>query len=313
MSRGGLFFFFLPFMVRALEFPFPEKGTRLLGERKVHFVQKGEHLELIAKKYNVPFLSLLSINPEVDPYLPDIDTFLTIPHQLILPSVPYVGILINLAELRLYYFDTRSQKVHIFPIGIGRIGRDTPIMLSKITEKNENPIWYPTPTIRKEYEVEKGIILPKTVPPGPDNPLGAHSLRLDYGAGDYLIHGTNKDFGVGLRVSAGCIRMRPEDIAWLYGRVKLNEKVRVINQPVKISVEPDGAVYVEVHRPLSRDQDETVKRIMTLPDPKVSDWLYQNGMKVNRYRAALAVQSGLPTEIGKAKFIKKDQDPQFKQ
>ena len=303
-----LFFFFLPLTLRALEFPFPEKGIRLLGERKVHLVQKGEHLELIAKKYNVPFLSLLSINPEVDPYLPDVDTFLTIPHQVILPQVSYVGILINLAELRLYYFDTEYQKIHIFPIGIGRIERDTPIMISKITEKRENPIWYPTPSIRKEYEEEKGIILPKRVKPGPENPLGTHSLRLDHGKGEYLIHGTNKDFGVGLRVSAGCIRMRPEDIAWLYSQVQLNEKVQVINQPVKISVEPDGAVYVEVHRPLSRDQDETFKRIMTLPDPKVSDFLSENGMKVSRYRAALAVQSGLPTEIGKAKFINKNKE-----
>lgn len=271
-----------------------------MGEKKIHVVKKGDHLELIAKQYNVVFLSLLSANPDADPFLLTPGTFITIPSQLILPQVEYEGIAINLPELRLFYFDLKARKIHVFPIGIGRIGRDTPIMATHISEKRENPIWIPTTSIRKEYLEEKGILLPDMVLPGPDNPLGTHAVRLQYGGGNYLIHGTNKDFGVGLRVSAGCTRMRPDDIIWLYNKVNLNEKVHVVDQPVKISVEPDGAVFIEVHRPLSRDEDEADKRIITLLDPSVFDWLEKNGMNVSRYRAALAVQSGLPTEIGKA-------------
>lgn len=297
-----LLFFLCSFSLGAVEYPWPEKGSRLIGEKTTHRVKEGEHLELIAKQYNVVFLSLLSVNPDVDPYLPTPGTYLTIPQQMILPQVEYSGVVINLAELRLYYFDEKAKKIHIFPIGIGRIGRDTPTMESAISEKRENPIWIPTKSIRKEYEETQNIILPEKVLPGPDNPLGTHALRLEYGAGNYLIHGTNKDFGVGLRVSAGCVRMRPDDIIWLFNQVKLKEKVVVINKPVKISVEPDGAVYVEVHRPLSKNEEESDQRIMTLPDPNVLKWLIKNGMKVSRYRAALSVQSGLPTEIGRAKI-----------
>lgn len=282
----------------AVEYPWPENGSRLIGEKKIHVVETGEHLEIIAKKYNVVFLSLLSANPDVDPFLPTPGTFIKIPQQLILPIAKYEGIVINLAELRLYYFEPELNKIHVFPIGIGRIGRDTPIMSTRISEKKVNPIWIPTSNIRQEYLEEKGIVLPKVVYPGPDNPLGTHALRLKYGSGNYLIHGTNTNFGVGLRVSAGCTRMRPDDIIWLYNKVKMNENVHIVNQPVKINVEPDGSVFVEVHRPLSRVQDEADKRIVTLPDPMVSDWLEKNHMKVSRYRAALAVQSGLPTEIG---------------
>lgn len=294
-----LLFFFLSFNVFAVEYNWPDDNSRLIGEKKIHIVKQGEHLETIAKQYNVVFLSLLSANPDVDPYLPELGSFITIPHQIILPQAKYDGIVINLAELRLYYFDDKTNKIHVFPIGIGRIGRDTPVMTTFISEKREQPIWTPTDKIRKEYLEEKGIVLPDKVLSGPDNPLGTHALRLKYGVGNYLIHGTNKEFGVGLRVSAGCIRMRPDDIIWLFNKVQLNDKVSIINEPVKISVEPDGATFIEVHRPLSINEEQANKRIVTLPDPLVFNWLKQHDMKVSRYRAALAIQSGLPTEIGK--------------
>ncbi|TKF32510.1 L,D-transpeptidase family protein [Enterovibrio norvegicus] len=283
---------------QATQYAWPEANTRLVGENPVHVVQQGEHLEKIAKQYNVGFLALLSANPGVDPYLPKAGSFVTIPQQLLLPDVDYDGIVINLAELRLYYFDKAAKEMYIFPIGIGRIGRDTPIMTTKISQKRENPTWTPPHSIRKEYLETKNIVLPDVVPAGPENPLGLHALRLAYGTGTYLIHGTNKDFGIGLRVSSGCIRMRPTDIAWLFNRVRVGEKVRVINQPVKTSFEPDGAVYVEVHRPLSADESQAGQRLLTQPDARVSTWLTSNHMNERRYRAALAIQSGMPIEMG---------------
>ncbi|MEZ8140385.1 MULTISPECIES: L,D-transpeptidase family protein [Enterovibrio] len=288
----------MPFALQANQYEWPEKDTRLIGDNTVHVVKPGEHLELIAKEYNVGFLALLSANPGVDPYLPQPGSFVTIPQALILPDVDYEGIVINLAELRLYYFEPKIGKVNVFPIGIGRIGRDTPIMKTKISQKRENPTWTPPASIRKEYLEERNIVLPEVVPAGPENPLGNHALRLAYGTGSYLIHGTNKDFGIGLRVSSGCIRMRPQDIDWLFNEVAVGEKVRVINEPVKTSYEPDGAVYVEVHRPLSEDEAEAGSRILTPPDARTAHWLEANRMNVSRYRAALAVQSGLPLEMG---------------
>ncbi|PKF49249.1 L,D-transpeptidase family protein [Enterovibrio nigricans] len=284
----------------ANEYTWPKPQTRLLGENSVHIVKDGEHLESIAKLYDVGFLALLSANPGVDPYLPETGTFVTIPQQLILPDVDYEGIVINLAELRLYYFDKKEKKVHVFPIGIGRIGRNTPVMKTKISQKRENPTWTPPESIKKEYLEEKGIVLPDVVPAGPENPLGNRALRLAYGTGSYLIHGTNKSFGIGLRVSSGCIRMRPKDILWLFDKVNVGEKVRVINEPVKTSYEPDGAVFVEVHRPLSNDESDAGTRMLTKPDIRISHWLKSNAMNETRYRAALAVQSGIPIEMGYA-------------
>ncbi|WP_429738971.1 L,D-transpeptidase family protein [Enterovibrio makurazakiensis] len=288
----------LPMTLHANQYDWPEENTRLIGENTIHVIKQGEHLELIAKQYNVGFLALLSANPGIDPYLPDAGTFVTIPQKLILPDVDYEGVVINLAELRLYYFEPEIGKVNVFPIGIGRIGRDTPIMKTKISQKRENPTWTPPESIRKEYLETKNIVLPEVVPAGPENPLGTHALRLAYGTGTYLIHGTNKDFGIGLRVSSGCIRMRPEDIVWLFDEVKVGDKVRVINEPVKTSYEPDGAVYVEAHRPLSLDETQAGTRMLTLPDTRTSLWLKSNQMNESRYRAALAVQSGMPIELG---------------
>ncbi|MDG2664378.1 L,D-transpeptidase family protein, partial [Vibrio parahaemolyticus] len=192
----------------------PEDGSRLIGRLENHVVQEGETMANIAKLYDVGMLGLMAANKGVDPFLPEEGHVLTIPTQLILPDVPYKGIVINLAELRLYYFPKGEDIVHVFPVGIGRIGRDTPVMTTRISQKRPNPTWTPPASIRAEYKA-KGIDLPAVVPAGPDNPLGMFALRLAYGNGEYLIHGTNKDFGIGMRVSAGCIRMDPSDIEWL--------------------------------------------------------------------------------------------------
>ncbi|WP_434361650.1 L,D-transpeptidase family protein [Parasalinivibrio latis] len=292
--------------LHAATYKIPEDGSRIVGRPQVHQVLKGEHLEKIAKSYDVGFLALMAANRGVDPYLPDPGTFVDLPTEIILPDVKYDGIVINLAELRLYFFELEKGVVHIFPIGIGRIGRETPAMETYISQKREHPTWTPPASIRKEYLEKKNIVLPEVVPAGPNNPLGDYAMRLAFGHGDYLIHGTNKSFGVGMRVSSGCIRMRPSDIEWLFQQVPLKEKVRVINEPVKYSFEPDGSLYVEVHRPLSQNEEQTHERLLTAPDEKLTSWLEQNDINRARYSAALAVQSGLPTEVGVVPEVAKE-------
>ncbi len=296
----------LSYPIQAATYPIPTDGSHIVGRPMVHEVVKGEHLEKIAKSYDVGFLALMAANRGVDPYLPEAGTFVELPTQIILPDVKYEGIVINLAELRLYYFEPEKGVVHIFPIGIGRIGRETPAMETYISQKREHPTWTPPASIRKEYLEKKNIILPDVVPAGPDNPLGNYAMRLAFGHGDYLIHGTNKSFGVGMRVSSGCIRMRPSDIEWLFQQVPLKEKVTVINEPVKYSFEPDGSLYVEVHRPLSQNEEQTHERLLTAPDEKLTEWLEENDLNRTRYSAALAVQSGLPTEVGVVAEVAKE-------
>lgn len=283
----------------AATYDLPIEGSSIVGRTQFHQVQEGETLATIAKQYDVGFLSLMAANKGVDPFLPKPDYVLTIPTQIILPNVERQGIVINLAELRLYYFEPEINKVHIFPVGIGRIGRDTPEMETRISQKRPNPTWTPPISIRNEY-LAKGIELPTVVPAGPDNPLGEYALRLAYGVGDYLIHGTNKDFGIGLRVSSGCIRMEPKDIEWLFAQVELGEKVRVINEPIKIALEPDRSVFLEAHEPLTRS--DGVKKDLEVPI-ELSWWLEEFDHSDVKARAAILAQNGVPVEIVAASYI----------
>lgn len=284
--------------VFAATYDFPMEGSSMVGNAQYHVIEKGETLAQIAKQYDIGFLGLMAANKGVDPFLPQEGYVLTIPSQIILPMVPYEGIVVNLAELRLYYFKPEERKVHIFPVGIGRIGRDTPEMETKISQKRPNPTWTPPDSIRKEY-LQKGIELPKVVPSGPENPLGEYALRLAFGNGDYLIHGTNKDFGIGLRVSSGCIRMEPKDIEWLFNQVERGEKVHIIDEPVKVALEPDRSVFVEAHEPLTRSDGS--KKDLVLP-VELKWWLDEFDKSEVKAKAVILAQNGVPVEVVAPEF-----------
>ncbi|HHQ14366.1 MAG TPA: hypothetical protein ENK16_05015, partial [Chromatiales bacterium] len=187
----------------------------------------------LGRRYGVGYEEMVRANPDVDVWLPGDGTEILLPTQYVLPRAPRVGIVVNLAEYRLYFFSTRNgiMEVSTFPISIGRMDWSTPLGRAAIVAKVRNPAWYPPASVRREHEAE-GDPLPKVVPPGPDNPLGDYAMRLSVPG--YLIHGTNKPDGVGMRVSHGCIRMYPEDIASLFPRVALETPVELVNQPYKI-------------------------------------------------------------------------------
>ncbi|WP_110456064.1 L,D-transpeptidase family protein [Shewanella algidipiscicola] len=286
----------LPCYTLANVYSLPTNGGRLIGELQTHVVQQGEFFKTIAAQYNVGILELMETNPGIDPFLPTPGTELTIPTLMLLPDVPRQGIVINLPELRLYYFPENGREVHVFPVGIGRVGRETPEMVTKIKSRIPNPSWTPPASIRADHLRERGEVLPRVVPAGPDNPLGQYAMQLSYGDGSYLIHGTNKDFGIGMRVSAGCIRLNPNDIEWLFNQSKYGDNVRVINQAVKISAEPDGRHIIEVHSPLSESEDETSNKVITLNSQMVQ-FISQD--KVDRAKAndAILTQNGIPVLI----------------
>ncbi|KTA86075.1 L,D-transpeptidase family protein [Aeromonas salmonicida] len=281
----------------ATTYPLPPAGSRLIGELEDYIVQPDEHLELIGKHTQIGFLALLEANPEVDPYLPKPGTRLTLPTQMLLPDVPREGIVINLPELRLYYFPKGKNEVIVLPIGIGDIGRETPEMTTTVIAKNPNPTWVPGPMVRKSWLEQKGISLPAVVPPGPDNPLGKFAMRLGYGKRDYLIHGTNKEFGVGLRVSAGCIRLRPDDIEALFKLVPVGTTVRVINQPVKAAIEPDGSHWLEVHSPLSRTELELEQGAPLILSPEVEAFIAASEIDGDKVAAVLNNKNGIPRPV----------------
>jgi L,D-transpeptidase ErfK/SrfK len=176
-----------------------------------------------------------------------------LPTRHVLPAAPRKGIVVNLATLRLFYFPKRKkdepQWVITHPIGIGREGRQTPLGQMRITQKTKNPAWTVPASVRREH-AERGDMLPAVVPPGPDNPLGAHAMRLSRPS--YLFHGTNKPYGVGMRVSSGCIRLYPEDVAELFAEVPIGTRVNVVNQPYLVGVQA-GEIYLDAHAPLAED------------------------------------------------------------
>ncbi|AUD59281.1 MULTISPECIES: L,D-transpeptidase family protein [Shewanella] len=234
----------------ATEYPLPAAQSRLIGENQYYTVPEGKHtLEDIAAKYQLGLSNLLEANPGVDPFLPKPGSQLLIPLQLILPNAPREGIVINVAEMRLYYYPKGKKTVEVLPIGIGQIGKDTPEnWVTSVQRKRANPTWTPTPRIRKEYAA-KGEILPAVWPAGPDNPMGLYALYI---GNLYAIHGTNASFGIGLRVSQGCVRLRHDDIEHLFKNVPVGTRVQFVNQPIKATEEPDGKRYLAVHQPLSR-------------------------------------------------------------
>ena len=285
-----------PLQLLANVYSLPADGGRLIGELQTHVVQKGDYFKTIADKYNIGILELMETNPGVDPFLPTPGTELVIPTQMLLPDVPRKGIVINLPELRLYYYPKNGREVHVFPVGIGRIGRETPEMTTKIKARIPNPSWTPPASLRAEHLREHGEVLPRVVPAGPDNPLGKYAMQLSYGDGSYLIHGTNKDFGIGMRVSAGCIRLNPDDIEWLFHQSKYGDSVRVINQTVKISSEPDGRQIIEVHSPLSESEDQPREKVISLSS-QVVKFISQEGVDNTKANDALLTQNGIPMVI----------------
>ncbi|MEA9444615.1 L,D-transpeptidase family protein [Candidatus Fukatsuia symbiotica] len=283
----------------AAEYFLPANKGRLIGENKTVIVANdGRPLEAIAAKYQIGLLAMLEANPNTDPYLPEPKSQLIIPSQMLLPDTPHQGIIINLAELRLYYYPPDEKKVMVYPIGIGQRGRSTPIMITSVSQKIPNPTWTPTANIRKRYLAE-GKTLPAVVPAGAKNPMGLFALRLADGRGEYLIHGTNANFGIGLRVSSGCIRLRPNDIEALFHTVSEGTRVQIINQPIKFSIEPDSKRYIEVHQPLSLvDSDDPQTMPITLSH---SVQLFISDQQTDRKIAdkEIARRSGMPVVVNR--------------
>jgi len=230
-------------------FPFDPKSTGVLGELQVTFAHHEDTLPDIARRFNLGFDELVNANPGVDPWLPGEGTRIVLPTQFVLPDAPYEGVVVNLAALRMFYYPKPGKDgqrvVRTYPIGIGKVGWATPVGTTKVVSKRKDPYWTPPASVRKEHAAE-GDPLPARVPPGPDNPLGNRAMNLGWPS--YLIHGTNKPAGVGLRASHGCIRMYPEDVVTLFDMIPVGTKVTVVNQPIVYRWQGDS-LYVQSYPP----------------------------------------------------------------
>jgi L,D-transpeptidase ErfK/SrfK len=234
---------------------FVSPDSDLVGRVQVTVARHEDTLPDIARRFNVGYEEIVRANPGVDPWLPGEGTRVTLPTRFVLPDAPRDGIVINLAAMRLFYYLPRKDKdapleVITHPIGIGKVGWSTPEGRTKIVSRVKDPSWTPPVSVRREHAAN-GDPLPAKVPPGPDNPLGRHMMRLAWPS--YLMHGTNKPYGVGMRVSHGCIRLYPEDIEALFDLVPVGTSVTVVNQPYLLGWQ-DDTLFVQAYGPLEDDE-----------------------------------------------------------
>lgn len=282
---------------RAMDYPLPPAGSRLIGQNQTYTIQEGDNkLQTIARRFNTAAQVILETNNTIAPVNPAPGTVITIPSQMLLPDTPREGIVVNLAELRLYYFPPGENIVQVFPLGIGQLGLETPVTTTRVSQKIPNPTWTPTAGIRAR-SLEQGIKLPPVVPAGPNNPLGRFALRLGVGNGEYLIHGTSAPDSVGLRVSSGCMRMNAPDIKALFEQVRVGTRVQIINEPVKFSVEPDGKRYIEVHRPLAQAEGENPQVSPITHSADFATFVSQAGSDKALIDKALSRRAGIPVVV----------------
>ncbi len=299
MKRSVAFLAFcaacLPVLAAADIYTLPENGDNIIGSvQKIAAVYEDTFTRL-ARRYNLGYSELQQANPEVDPWLPGTGTAITLPKFYVLPDAPREGIVINLAEMRLYYYPPATAggnpTVETYPIGIGRDAFPTPELISEIKARIPQPAWYPPESIIAEHAA-KGEILPRTVPPGPNNPLGDYAIQLT--APGYFIHGTNRAGGIGLRVSHGCIRMYPEDIEALFNKVSIGTPVRVVHQPVKVGI-LGGQVYIEAH-PSTQSEVDSIGWLVT---SQLAQMVGEQSVAMDweRVEEAAAAQNGIPVPV----------------
>jgi L,D-transpeptidase ErfK/SrfK len=275
-----------------------------IGEMRTVTAKYEDTLVHIGRDYGVGFVEMRAANPNLDPWIPGAGARVVVPTMNLLPDAPHDGVVINLAEMRMYIYRAKDKAPLTYPIGIGRDGLRTPVGVTRVQRKKDRPTWTPTERMRKEDPT-----LPVSVPPGPDNPMGTHALYL--GFENIAIHGTNKPYGIGRRVSSGCIRMFPEDITQVFDMLPVGTKVTVVDQPIKASW-IDDKLYLEVHP--TQEQAAIMEREGTVPDYQLSEKDLSYIMKVAgagvdtldwaEIRKVVKQRRGYPVEIATRKKVK---------
>jgi L,D-transpeptidase ErfK/SrfK len=275
------------------------KTGDLIGEPTYYLTRGDETLLDIAMERSLGVPEISAVNPGVDPWVPGTETLITLPTQFLLPDAPHKGIVVNYGDLRLYHF-RKDGSVETYAIGVGRDGFELKMGQTKIARKKERPTWYPTESTRRD-KPEVGTV----VPPGPDNPLGEYALYLGWPT--YLIHGTNKPYGVGRRVSRGCIRMYPRGVEKLYGEIPVGTPVTAVNQLLKLGWHM-GELYLEAQPDFGQiDELEETHGISPRQPMPEERQLILNRAGLDGYRidwvaaeAELVRRRGIPVQITRA-------------
>jgi L,D-transpeptidase ErfK/SrfK len=281
----------------ALTFDLPGDGSNIVGKIRTVQTITGDTLASLGRRYEVGLYELKEANPSMDfdtAYGPG--KTVLIPTQFILPNTPHKGIVVNLAELRLYFYQPNTREVITFPVGVGRDGWNSPVGQTYIASKSKDPVWH-VPESIKEERLKDGVVLPDHVDPGPDNPLGGYRLRLGFAG--YLIHGSNDPNGIGRRSSSGCIRMQPEAIESFFNLVPVNFMVTLVDEPVKVGW-LNNDLYIESHVPLTGNSEAGSAALEKNLHQQVDAAIAKRPADINWTEAlkVLHQQRGYPVKIG---------------
>jgi len=283
----------------AATYPMPPEDVDLIGYTFTVKALAQETLLDIARQFDLGQDEILLANPNVDRWMPIEGTEVVLPGRFIIPRAERKGVVLNLPEMRLYYFytDDLEQKpmVKSYPVSVGRMDWNTPLGKVRIEKKDQDPSWRPPESIKLEAVADGRDPLPDVVPPGPDNPLGRYALRLSLPG--YLIHSTNKPYGVGMRVTHGCVRMYPENIEELFPIIPVRTMVQIVNQPIKLGWQ-DNTLFLEVHPLMDEDQEENQNLLcmayeMILTEIENKDAI----LDVKTIKQALEEKNGMPVPI----------------
>ncbi len=281
----------------ALTFTLPSNGDNVVGHAQWTQAKAGDTFSTLGRRFDVAYFQLVEANPSINPDQVPAGTIVVIPSRFIIPPVARKGIVISLAELRLYYFPPGGHTVIINPIGIGREGWCTPLGATKVIAKTVNPVWNVPESIKKD-RAKQGVILPSSVQPGPENPLGGYAMRLGIQKQTYLIHGTNDFTGVGRRSSSGCIRMLPEDVEALFPKVSVGTPVNIINSPYKAGWS-NGKLYLEAHIPLQEQKPNGEADLKAMKNTVQTALLSHSGtIYWDSANKIAEQQNGVPQTIG---------------
>jgi L,D-transpeptidase ErfK/SrfK len=273
----------------------------LIGQLRTVHAEHEDTLLDIARRFEVGQEEILLANPDVDRWLPGEGAETLVPTRYILPDAKRIGIVLNVPEMRLYFYPPvragEPAVVKTYPVSIGRMDWDTPLGTTAVAAKTRNPSWRPPDSIRAEHAAD-GTPLPEIIPPGPDNPLGDYALRLTRSG--YLIHGTNRPYGVGMRVTHGCVRMYPENIEALFPEVPVGTPVEIVDEPVKIGWLAD-TLFIEVHPPLEEQRDQVVLIELAMDLINAAWQKRPFDLDGSALKAAVREKGGIPVPIGRAR------------
>ena len=292
----------LPLAGESQVYILPAGEDNIIGQNELLIIDTHETLADVAREFDIGHEEIRHANPDVEFWLPARGAEVLLPLSHILPDARRKGIVLNVPEMRLYFFPEdcvpeKACRVTTHPVSIGRQDWQTPLGDTHVTGKKANPTWRPPESIRQEAAAE-GTFLPTVVPPGPNNPLGAHAIYLEIPG--YLIHGTNKPWGVGIRATHGCVRLYPEDIESLYESVEAGTLVQIISQPVKFGWQGD-TLFMEVHAPLEEDLEGSL-HLEDIAFNRLSEVALKRSFILDsqEFQRALNELSGIPVAVARA-------------